>query len=786
MIKNLLIILLFIPMLSLAQNNASISGVITDANTSALIAGVEVVILPNTGNVTNTNGEYKILNLKAGTYEIKVSHIGYETLVNKVIIKAGENLIKNFNLKVDIKNLLAVEIRDDKIETYAYSKVVLKEADLETKPVRDIADYMREVPNISAVRKGGANLDPVIRGFKFSQLNIQLDNGQKMEGGCPNRMDPTTSHIEAGDIEAIEVLKGPFALRYGQNMGGVVNILTSSPRPFDEFQVHVKANVGFESNWNGQREHMTIYGGGQKVFFSVSGNKAEYGDYEDGEGNTVRSSFNKSGYTAKLGYAPAKNHRIILSYSDLTASDVSFPSLPMDERLDMTKLYSIDYTAEKINDKIETINFKAYYSHIDHTMDNIERGSGDTVVAVANIIAQRLGYRAEVGINTSEKSHLFVGTDMFNINKDGDRVKTMIGMTPMMNKVVVKNEDLWNSAVITNFGAFAEYRYNHKLWEIVGSARVDYNTASSDSISLINNLTPNAVDIIGTPADSTESEMINFSISAGASRKLNENSSIGLSIGRGMRSPDMIERFIISLPVGYDNYEYIGNPELDAEINNEIDLVYKYNHQKLGSVEVSTFYSFVQNYIGGELIPGQLSQSKDVLGVKKFENLGNATLYGFEFSYATPNRYKFRASVTAAITQGSIDGVQELIYDDNNLLIDTKTIDNDPLGEIPPFNANVNLSYKFFNNTLIPQVNVRYSARQDRISVSMGELTTPDFALLDASIVYKYSQHLNIVVGVNNILDKSYYEHLNRRVLGTNTRLYEPGRVIFTNLILNF
>ena len=782
MIKNLLIVLLFVPMLALAQNSATISGVITDVNSSALIEGADVVILPNTGNVTNYKGKYKITNLAAGTYEIKISHVGYQPINTKITLKNGVDNVKNFSLKIDIRDLLAVEIRDDKIETYAYSKVVLKEADLETKPIRDIADYLREVPNISAVRKGGANLDPVIRGFKFSQLNVQLDNGQKIEGGCPNRMDPTTAHIEAGDIEAIEVLKGPFALRYGQNMGGVVNILTSSPRPFKEFQVHVKANVGFESNWNGQREHMTIYGGGEKIFFSLSGNKAIYGDYEDGEGNTVRSSFNKSGYTAKLGFAPAKNHKVIFSYSDLTAKDVSFPSLPMDERLDKTQFYSVDYSANKINDKIETINFKAYYSNVDHTMDNKERSFSDTVVAVSNIIAQRFGYRAELGINTSEKSHLFIGTDMFNINKDGDRVKTMIGQNPVMNNVPVKVENLWNDAVITNYGAFAEYRYNHKLWEIVGSARIDYNTSSSDSISLIKG--PN--DIIGTPADSTESSMINFSMSAGVSRKLNENSSIGISVGRGMRSPDMLERFIICLPAGYDNYEYIGNPNLESEINNEIDIVYKYNNQTYGGIEFSAFYSFVQNYIGGEYAIGQLPLTAGVLGVKKFQNLGNASLYGFELGYATPSRYKFRASLTAAITQGSISGVEELIYDNNNVLIDTKNIDKDPLGEIPPFNANLNLSYKLFNNKLIPRINVRYSAKQDRVSVSLQELTTPSFALLDASLVYKYNQHLNIVVGVNNIHDKAYYEHLNRRVLGTNTRLYEPGRVLFANLILNF
>ena len=96
---------------------------------------------------------------------------------------------------------MAVEIVDDHIETHAYSKVTLKDADLEEHPVRDIGDFLREIPNVQAVRKGGANLDPVIRGFKYNQLNIQLDNGLRMEGGCPNRMDPTTSHVEAGDIE---------------------------------------------------------------------------------------------------------------------------------------------------------------------------------------------------------------------------------------------------------------------------------------------------------------------------------------------------------------------------------------------------------------------------------------------------------------------------------------------------------------------------------------------------------------------------------------------------------
>ena len=83
-------------------------------------------------------------------------------------------------------------------------------------------------------------------------------------------------------------------------------------------------------------------------------------------------------------------------------------------------------------------------------------------------------------------------------------------------------------------------------------------------------------------------------------------------------------------------------------------------------------------------------------------------------------------------------------------------------------------------------MNVRYSAAQNRVSKAMQELTTPAFTLLDMSVSYRYNANFRIVGGVNNALNRAYYEHLNRRVLGTDSRIYEPGRVFFTNLIFNF
>ena len=296
------------------------------------------------------------------------------------------------------------------------------------------------------------------------------------------------------------------------------------------------------------------------------------------------------------------------------------------------------------------------------------------------------------------------------------------------------------------------------------------------------------VDLIGIKAEDTESSYVNFSASAGVTRKLNKNMSLGFSFGRGVRSPSMIERFIINLPVGNDNYEYIGNPNLKPEANNEFDLVYKYQNKQIGGIELTGFYSIIQDYIGGVYLPPAVQKPlmNSVLGVKKFENLGGAKMYGFELSYGTPKKYKLKAQLTASMTSGTINEVEVLeINQSTGKVTGSLLVKNDNLGEVPPMEANMNISYSFLNGKIVPRFNLRFVAAQNNISVAMQELTSQSFTLMGLRIVYKHNANLTVVGGVNNMLDKAYYEHLNRRILGTDSRIYEPGRSFYINLIFN-
>jgi len=137
---------------------------------------------------------------------------------------------------------------------------------MQSAQTRDVGDYLRSIPNVAGIRKGGGAIDPVVRGFKFSQLNVVMDGGMKIENGCPNRMDPVSSHVEVEELSQITVVKGPFLLNYGPALGGVIDLQTEDPHPYAKFEIHGNAMFGYETNWDGAKEYFSLYGGNSKLY----------------------------------------------------------------------------------------------------------------------------------------------------------------------------------------------------------------------------------------------------------------------------------------------------------------------------------------------------------------------------------------------------------------------------------------------------------------------------------------------------------------------------------------
>ena len=63
-----------------------------------------------------------------------------------------------------------------------------------------------------------------------------------------------------------------------------------------------------------------------------------------------------------------------------------------------------------------------------------------------------------------------------------------------------------------------------------------------------------------------------------------------------MRTASMIERFINHFNIGIDPYEYVGNPYLDPEVNNQLEFSVNQRFSKI-DLGATVFYSFMKDYI---------------------------------------------------------------------------------------------------------------------------------------------------------------------------------------------
>ncbi len=776
----ILIILLFSVFhfsILMAQSSVAFSGTLLSDASASPVANAGVQLSPGDFfTITNKDGKFDFQNLQSGKYVVTITHVGFLKLIKEIMIEGNQDIFLELRLIADVRTIEGIEIIEEKAHNVPYLKTTIEKDEIERAPARDVGEFLRTSPNVSGVRKGATNIDPVVRGMKAGQLNVQSNTGHKIEGGCPNRMDPASSHIDVNDITRMEIIKGPYALRYGPVFGGVLNLITEKAAPSEHFQISAKALMGWESNWGGQRGNVSVLGGNRLIYFALTGNNQQYGNYTDGEGREVKSSFRKHSYSAEVGLSPAENHEFRLQFKGSHGRDIRFPALPMDEREDNTQLMSANYHYKNPGKLLQTIDAKAFRSDVYHEMDNKWRPISDTVVAISIVDAVTTGGRADFGFHRNQSS-LQVGFDFEHIFKDGNRVKNLI----MQPGLPVKTEPLWQNAVIQNLGFFGEYRHQQsdKL-DFILAGRIDVNQSTSDDMLLEN--------MMGKPVyfnDSVDADFVNISFSAGLSYKLNRNTTIDFALGRGVRSPDMLERFIILLPVGYDKYDYLGNPQLKPETNHQADFTLTKTSKAACKITANVFVSSITNYITGEKVPpSELApQTAGVLGVKRFVNIDRAYMYGFELGWASPQQKQWKSSISLAYTTGFNPEALRYIVE-NGSVTGSEVVKNDPLPEIPPLEANLKFEYKLLENKLIPQVNLRMVAAQNRISQAYDENKTPGFVIAGLSVYYQYNRQLSLSGGVNNLFDKAYYEHLNRRVIGSTLSLFEPGRIFYLNLIL--
>ena len=631
------------------------------------------------------------------------------------------------------------------------------------KDPRDIGEIFNDESGFGVIKRGGYAIDPVFRSFKYDQLNLIYDGGVFVSNACPNRMDPASTHVAPGDIDQIELIRGPYSMRYGPTMGAVINIITQKPVYSEQFNVSGNIGGGYEFNGNGITGRAAILMTNQNYDLMINGGLKNFGNYVSGNGNEVPSSFKHYDYAVKFGFAPKANHRLQVSWRQNFARDVLHAALPMDSDYDNSSIFSVDYGIDKPGHQLFSIKAKGYYSYVDHLMSNTSRPNFKMVEAKSPVNAATYGGKVELGIKPSPKTIIYTGIDLRTVHKDGYRnrlIKIMNGNPVEPPKLFT--DLIWQDSHLYNGGIFAEGTFSlHHNWDLTAGSRFD--------IVSTNALDP-APDFEALYGGIEKTTNANLSLTTTLRYTAGEKGLIMLALGRGQRSASLLEKYINHFTIGMDAYEYVGNPNLIPEINNQVDLVAKGNFGQV-SLSADVFYSYLQHYITAivdEDISRKFMPNLEPKFAKRYINIDKAYQYGFQvgFDYRIIDPLHFYAGMYYTRAQ-NVDF-------------------NEPLPEITPLTGLFSLSFEKENYYI--EWRGRIVAKQDKISESFDETETPGFQVWNLTAGYTPVKLLTFTLAVRNIFNANYYEHLSRpyKNLTEQNMFYEPGRQLKIGVKLSF
>ena len=614
---------------------------------------------------------------------------------------------------------------------------------------------LNQTPAINSIRKSGSyGFDPVLRGFKYDQLNVVINGVQSATAACPNRMDPPTSQVAPNMIERVEILKGPHTLRYGNSFGGTINFIPSDPHFSEQEDIYGRISGGYDSNGDILRSEGLIGFSGKNFDLGFFGSWSQGNDYSDGEGKTVPSAFMRGSLGSSLGLRINEKQELIFSVTRNFARDAIFAALPMDLRKDDTWLLNANHAYNPDKKYLKTWNTSVYGTVVDHLMDNqLKEMNPRMVNATTSANTYSYGGRTE-GIWQPGRGKLFTGADIKVEEAEGVRERELL-MGP--NQGTIMTDNAWQKGRIQKSSIFAEYHLGMQHgFKFLFSGRLELNHSRVlDAQEEFTSIYPE-----------TTSTQINPSLSIGSIKQF-RSFSIGLWMGRAQRSGSLTERFINYFPVGQDPYEMLGNPSLKQEKNNQADLTFEFT-SSVTHLDIDLFVCLLQDYISSRIDTSLSPRLPGSPGVRQYNNMDRAFKTGFEINWNQHLLIGLQHHLDIAYTFGQDLG------------------NHDPLPEIAPLDIRFSIFGLYLNNTLRPELSLRYVAQQNRVSNEYGETASPSFFTMDLSIAYTFFKIFSITAGVQNIFNEAYYEHLNRSVQGTSPLpLYAPGRNIFLSFSMS-
>jgi iron complex outermembrane receptor protein len=422
--------------------------------------------------------------------------------------------------------------------------------------------------------------------------------------------------------------------------------------------------------------------------------------------------------------------------------NIGFPALPMDVGLAKTWVAGITLEQSRPEAFFNAWKTKLYANHVYHEMDDSQR---ENVVMPMDMPGQT----ATIGFYTEGQAKP-KGKHRMNMRADGYYTYALAEMTMYAEGESPMYMQTWPESGRVVAGIFAEDHIQmNSETEATLNTRLDWaGTQLFEGIG-IDQLRIFYSDL--QPFDQRFSVSVNASVSRYVSRDVR----VGLQTGYAQRIPTLSEYAGFYLFNSMDGYDYVGNPYL----KNEQSLMLGVNANYLrGPVEADVNFftqrlpDYIFSYTDSQLSP----MTPGAAGVRVYQNVPYAHFTGAE------------AMITWKISS------HFSLLDQVNLVM-ARLHNDQAVPLIPPLRNQ--LSVQYHSGNWVAQADLDAAVAQNQVNSSYGEDPTPAYAVMNAFVEYSGLAGWQFRFGVDNVLDATYYTHLDwGNVLRPGRNLYASVR----------
>ena len=626
-------------------------------------------------------------------------------------------------------------------------------------PATDGADYLQSIVGFNGIKNGGTNSDVTFRGMFGSRIKILTDGSESL-GACPARMDSPTSYISPESYDRISVIKGPQTVQYA-NTGSAATVVFEREKPELTAEKPYQGQASVLIGSFGRLDHNVeaVLGDAQK-YVRLNANRSESNSYQDGDGHSVPSSWERWNTDLAFGWTPNEN-----TWLELTAGksdgEALYAGRDMDGSQFARESLGLRFEKKNITEVIQKVEGQVNYSYNDHIMDNFslrtpplaEMEHNNMKMLMPNPMSMQVTRRtlnSRLAVTSEwDQLSLVTGVDS-QMNKHGGAMTSPT--MPSMNK------PFQSDMKFQSYGAFAELTYPlNEDNKVVTGARVDQ--IKIDALKLNDErkeTLPSA--FIRLERQHPEHEVKSY-----------------IGVGYVERVPDYWELF--STAHGNSGMSKPAFNDLATEKTLQLDLGYQ---QQRGA-----FSSWVSAYAG-------LVNDFILMSYHNHPTSGGHG-HGSSFSASAKNIDATIAGAEAGIGYQFTDAIQADVsamyaWGENST-------DHRALPQIAPLEGRVNLRYVQDKYTL--GALWRVVAAQDRISLNEGNIVGYDineskaFNTLALNATYNLMKDVDVAIGVDNLLNQTYTEHLNKAGssgfgFASNEQFNNTGRNYWARVSMKF